>query len=211
MLIKFKIDRHLRFLSHSETMSVFQRACVRAGINLRYSQGFNPRPKLSLPLPRSVGVESDDELLVLKLVGPPESFDADSIMSRLSDQLPDGCRLLSVQLAKKTQSFGRSLVTYVFEIAPSRNQQLKTNVENVLASESLRIKRRTDARGNTRIVDVRGFLNSVEFTDESGRLTVECAVSSAGSIRIDEILELLQLRIEDLAAPIRRTKVQWLN
>ena len=196
-------------------MSVFQRACVRAGINLRYSQGFNPRPKLSLPLPRSVGVESDDELLTLKLTVSTESFDGDSIMSRLSEQLPDGCKLLSIQLAKKAQSFGNSRVTYVFDLGPSRsegrNEQLKNNVENVLASESLKIKRRTDARGNTKVLDVRSFLNSVEFADESGRLTVECAVSSAGSIRIDEILELLELATEDLAAPIRRTKVQWQN
>ena len=68
LVMKFRIGRSLRFLSHAETLSLFQRACVRAGIDLCYSQGFNPRPKLSLPLPRPVGVESDDELLAVRVL-----------------------------------------------------------------------------------------------------------------------------------------------
>ncbi|MBW7991664.1 MAG: DUF2344 domain-containing protein, partial [Planctomycetes bacterium] len=56
LVIKFRIGGPLRFISHAQTLSVFQRACVRAGIEIRYSQGFNPRPRLSLPLPRPVGV-----------------------------------------------------------------------------------------------------------------------------------------------------------
>lgn len=65
LAVRFKVEGSLRFLSHAETLRLFQRACVRAGLALRYSEGFNPHPKLSLPLPRSVGVESDDELLCL--------------------------------------------------------------------------------------------------------------------------------------------------
>ncbi|MBN2271219.1 MAG: DUF2344 domain-containing protein, partial [Sedimentisphaerales bacterium] len=63
MLLKFRIWGNLRFLSHAETMKVFQRACARAGLDVAHTEGFNPRPRLSLPLPRSVGVESDEELL----------------------------------------------------------------------------------------------------------------------------------------------------
>ena len=66
VIVKFGIKGNLRFLSHAETIRLFERACVRAGIKLVYSQGFNPHPKLSLPLPRTVGVESDDDLLYLR-------------------------------------------------------------------------------------------------------------------------------------------------
>ena len=40
---------------------------IRAGIEVRYSEGFNPRIKMSLPFPRSVGIEADDELLCVSL------------------------------------------------------------------------------------------------------------------------------------------------
>ena len=48
---------------------MFDRALVRAQIKLKYSEGFNPRPKLSLPLPRSVGVAAEDDLFCVGLVG----------------------------------------------------------------------------------------------------------------------------------------------
>jgi hypothetical protein len=44
---------------------------------------------------------------------------------------------------------------------------------------------------------------------DEGAVIVECSVSSAGSIRVDEILKLLELDTEKLAGPIRRTAVGW--
>ena len=74
LVAKFQIDGILRFLSHSQTLSMFQRAVIRADINPQYSQGFNPRPRISLPLPRPLGIESDDEVMVM-----PISIDSESI------------------------------------------------------------------------------------------------------------------------------------
>jgi hypothetical protein len=58
-------------------------------------------------------------------------------------------------------------------------------------------------------VDVRGFLNSIKLADSS--IIVECAVSPAGTVRVEEILTLLGLDEGKLAAPVRRTSVQWQN
>ncbi len=75
----FRIGGLLRFLSHAETLRVCQRACARAGIPVKHTMGFNPHPRLSLPLPRSVGVESDDELLVLWLSVKRDSLDVSDV------------------------------------------------------------------------------------------------------------------------------------
>ena len=56
-------------------------------------------------------------------------------------------------------------------------------------------------------IDVRPFLKSIELDDAV--ITVECKISLTGSIRLDEILELLELDYGMLSAPIRRTRVQW--
>ena len=73
----------MRFLSHAETMRLFQRACVRAGVKVAYSQGYNPHQRMSLVLPRSVGVESDDELLCLWLAEGHTGIDAEALKSAL--------------------------------------------------------------------------------------------------------------------------------
>ena len=48
----FAIAGDLRYLSHRDTMRAWQRVFVRAQMPLRYSQGFNPHLRFSLPLPR---------------------------------------------------------------------------------------------------------------------------------------------------------------
>ncbi|MHC4594604.1 MAG: TIGR03936 family radical SAM-associated protein, partial [Planctomycetota bacterium] len=103
VLVKFKIRGNMRFLSHAEVLKVFQRACVRTGIKMQYSQGFNPRPRLSLPLPRSVGVETDNDLLCLRIdrgtsaqAHKSISDLCTSMKTKLSEQLPENFELVSV-------------------------------------------------------------------------------------------------------------------
>jgi radical SAM-linked protein len=206
LLGRFKIGGSLRFLSHAEMLRVFQRACVRASIRVQYSEGFNPRPKLSLPLPRPVGVESDDELLCLRVSG---EVDEARIKSELTAQLPEGCELLSVNIAKSGISFQPCSATYILPIYPKYlNEKLQTTVERLMASENLHVRRRMDAKGlRTKNVDVRVFLKSIKLDNRD--IMVEHRISLAGSIRMDEILELLELDEGKLSGPIRRTNVQW--
>jgi radical SAM-linked protein len=209
VLVKFRIRGSLRFLSHAETLRLFQRACVRAGIETQYTKGFNPRAKLSLPLPRSVGVESEDDLLLLKVVAKPTGNQCDELRQKLSAQLPQGCQLLAVSLPKDKASFQPTSATYVLPVRKEHiDEKLKAAIERLLASESLSLQRWMDEkRTKSKIVDVRFFLKSIRI--DEGAVIVECKVSSAGSIRVDEILKLLELDAEKLAAPIRRTAVGW--
>lgn len=221
-MVKFKIWGALRFLSHAETLRVFQRACARAGINVQYSQGFNPHPKLSLPLPRPVGVESDDEVLCLSvrdsgvgwgvphhLANGGASPTLHGVARDLSAQLPEGCKIISVSVAEPGASIQPLAATYVLPVRPEHlNDKLRTTIDGLLASESLPV-RRTTGTGNAKIknIDARGFLASIEMT--SGSIIVQCKISPAGSIRVDEMLSLLQLDQNMLAGPVRRTRVRW--
>jgi radical SAM-linked protein len=213
LVIKFKLRGALRFLSHAEMLRVFQRACVRAGISVHYSQGFNPRPKISLPLPRPVGIESDDELLCLRVVAETDELRVKNyesqINAELSTQLPEGCELISINTAHAGRSFQPCSATYVFALLPEYlNEGLRARIEFLLASESLKVQRQIEKK-NSRLknVDVRKFLKSIKL-DNRG-IIVECNISSAGSIRIEEILRLLELDEIKLASPVRRTNVQW--
>jgi len=208
-VIKFKVRGNLRFLSHAEMLKVFQRACVRAGIKPAYSKGFNPRPKLFLPLPRSVGLETEDDLLCLRLETSTSPFDSGQFKVKLSSQLPEGCELLTVSVAKAKTSFRANAVTHVLTIGREHiNEKLKNKIKRLLVSESLNLERRRSPNSsNSKNVDVRPFLKSIELNGRN--IVVECKISPAGSIRVDEILELLELDYGMLAAPIRRTRVQW--
>ena len=219
VLVKFKVCGNLRFLSHAETVRVFQRACSRAGIKMQYSRGFNPRAKLSLPLPRTVGVESDDDLLCLRIEDGGLSMNNSGLSNfkaELSSQLPRGCEVLEVDVAKNSKAPCPCLATYVFPVCQSRpaalREKLAGRIECLLTSKSLFVNRgsysaKIGSRSRVKNVDVRPFLKSIKL--DSKGVTVECKISSAGSIRVDEILKLLELDVEQLAQPIRRSSVQY--
>ncbi|MCP4257642.1 MAG: DUF2344 domain-containing protein [Planctomycetes bacterium] len=219
LVIKFSIGGSLRFLSHAQTLNVFQRACVRAGIQIRYSQGFNPRPRLSLPLPRPVGVASDDEMLCIRIrksTAPQEECISTQVRNSISAQLPQGFELLSVSIVETNASFQPSSASYMLAVPKEYlNEALKATIKRLLASDSLEVQRRiTKKKSRTghresiiKNIDVRGFLESIEL--DQGGIIVKCKITPAGSIRVEEILSLLELDVEKLAVPVRRTNVKW--
>jgi len=159
-------------------------------------------------LPRSGGVEAEDDLLCLWVEDLASPFDADRFKAGLSARLPEGLELLSVRVVAAKKSFQAGAATYVLPVRQDcLDEKLKIRIKHLLASESLNLQRRINAKGNVRSVDVRPFLKSIEFYGKG--IIVECKISSAGTIRVEEILKLLELDTEKLAAPIRRTSVKW--
>jgi len=216
--IRFRVTGAMRFLSHAETSRVLQRACTRAAIPVRYSQGFNPHPRMSLPLPRPVGVESAEELLVVRLGDHRESAPRESRAEReavmkqaLAQQLPEGLEVLAVNLTAGNASFQPRSAEYVLPVDAQEEadfeERLKRRIAEVMESQRCMVER-TSAEGRAvRLVDVRPFLGSIRW--EGGELIVRHRTGDSGSVRVDEIMQLFGLRTQDLSGPVRRTNVVW--
>ena len=82
------------WISHLDLMRLFQRAFKRAGLQLRHTQGFNPRPSVSIALPLSVGVSSACELLEFDL--DAQDIPCEEIKNRLNMSLVSGIEVLEV-------------------------------------------------------------------------------------------------------------------
>lgn len=219
--VRFALGGMLRFLSHAETLGVFQRACARAGVAVKFTEGFNPHPKVSLPLPRPVGVASEDELLVLRLFeeqgfpfgeapSPARRQWQDRLGQSLAEVLPGPIRVRSVTLEKSHASFVAESADYVFNVRSTEGSDVEARwpqrIAAILARESIVVERISPNRPR-RLIDVRGFLKSIRM--EGDCIVATCVISAGGSIRVDEIMELLGLTAADLAAPIRRMNVAW--
>lgn len=89
------------WMSHLDLMRLFQRAFKRANLPLKHTQGFNPRPSVSIALPLSVGVDSVCELLDFDLDGVNVS--CQEITERLNKSLVSGI------VVHKTYQNGRKL------------------------------------------------------------------------------------------------------
>jgi len=92
--IRFRRGEEIKFISHLDIMRLWERVLHRAQIHMAYSEGFSPRPRISLAAPLSVGVTSEAELMdifVTKSVSP-HWFTA-----AVNQQLPPGIEILDVR------------------------------------------------------------------------------------------------------------------
>ena len=90
----FKKTGNAVWISHLDLMRLFQRAFKRAGLPLKHTQGFNPRPSVSIALPLSVGIESSCELLDFDLDCEFDQWD--QLADRLNCVLVEGVSVVCV-------------------------------------------------------------------------------------------------------------------
>ncbi|MBQ3490924.1 MAG: DUF2344 domain-containing protein [Oscillospiraceae bacterium] len=110
--------------SHLDLMRIFQRAFKRAGLPLTHTQGFNPRPSVSIAMPLSVGVESICELLDFDLDG--ETVSCEEITARLNDALVPGVRVLQTYTSGrklKELAFLHAIVTFEYDNGIPQNAE----------------------------------------------------------------------------------------
>ncbi|MCL2281064.1 MAG: TIGR03936 family radical SAM-associated protein, partial [Dehalococcoidia bacterium] len=68
--IRFRRGEEIKYISHLDLIRVWMRAFRRAGVELAYSEGFNPHPRLSLAAPLALGVIGLSELIDVYTVKP---------------------------------------------------------------------------------------------------------------------------------------------
>jgi radical SAM-linked protein len=75
-VVRFRFTKHgkVRFTSHRDVARLFERALRRAAVDVVYSEGFSPRPRLAFGLALPTGDESDGEYVDVRLVDEPESL-----------------------------------------------------------------------------------------------------------------------------------------
>lgn len=87
------------FIPHVVLPQVFARAGIRAGVVFEYSEGYSPRPKISIGPALPVGVIGLEELFDAEI-----SFWEPYLMGKWNLQLPEG-----MQLIKASETEGSSL------------------------------------------------------------------------------------------------------
>ncbi|MFQ5412232.1 MAG: TIGR03936 family radical SAM-associated protein [Phycisphaerae bacterium] len=196
LAIRYAVQGDLRFISHHDSLRLFKRAVARAAVPVRYSEGFNPRPKLRIALPRPVGVASLDELLVLELTTEEDPAD---LLTRLSAHVPDGMRLLSADALATGDRRLPVEVQYALELEPEVQQQTARSVAAFLGRPHVLVE-----RASARMFDIRPFIRTLSVTDGTLRWTQ--AVTPEGTPRVGEVLESLGLSNQDhLHRVVRQT------
>ena len=86
-----------RYISHLDTMRTLTRALRRSGLPFWYTQGFNPHLYLTFPLPLALGVESQCEIVDLRMT---EQMDWPTLKETVNNYLPPGFEARSAAAPK---------------------------------------------------------------------------------------------------------------
>ena len=96
--LRFEKTGRAVYISHLYLIHTIQRVFSRAGFELKYSEGFNPHPQISIALPLSVGMASRCELMDFKL---KEDADLDLLPEKLTAVMPEGLRVTECYEAER--------------------------------------------------------------------------------------------------------------
>jgi radical SAM-linked protein len=205
-MIRFAVEGDVRFLSHHDGLRAVERLCARAPLPLSYTQGFNPHPKISLALPRPVGVSSRDELLVLSL---DEPIEAGEILARLNRHAPRGLRFYEALPAASRPP--RPLrATYELDVPADRRDNVARRVSELRTQDSWPVQRMTSlphGRGFApRNMDLRPLVEDIAFAGQ--KLTMVLVRRKDAWARPGEILALCGLDGRLDLASLTRTRVE---
>jgi radical SAM-linked protein len=200
--IRFRKDGPLRFISHNDLMRCWDRLVRRSGLPLSFSQGFNPKPRLSSPLALGVGTIGCEEILELELT---ESLDPQRVQQLLEANTVEGLSILSVTLHPSKEQTRVDSLEYTFPVPDGCSAAtLEQRAAQILAADHWPV-RRTHPKKPDREVDLRPYLLGLKVTDQ--QVWFHVGVVNGGTARAEELLGLLGLDQHHPRVVLTRSRV----
>ena len=199
--IQFSKLGKIRFTSHRDVARIWERALRRARLPVAYSEGFNPRPRLSFGLALSTGHESDAEYIDIELDPERvETLDVESLPALLSAQLPVGLTATAVVVIDRRMPSLQQAVTsctWQIDVIDVDADVVQDAVERALAADSMVVTR--ERKGKQVTDDLRPLVLSIDVeppiedgaqNEQSVRLLAELGTQPR-AVRVSELLAAL--------------------
>ncbi len=137
--IRFTKCGDLRWISHRDLARVWERLLRRAGLQLAFSQGFHPKPRISFPSALALGIEALDEVVELEVLGIVQ---LDSIGEVLRREMPQGMELLELHALQTSLGKARVLgASYRIAHGLQSTDELSQRIDSIQRQDSLDIDR----------------------------------------------------------------------
>lgn len=197
---KYSKTGNLKYISHLDVLRFIQRAVKRAGINAKYSEGFNPHMKTSFGFPLSLGTESVGEYFEIEL---NEDVSPDDFVKRMNAVMPKEMQILKSSYSDESQSLmARS--AYAEYIIGIESEDLNMDKLNDLLAEMLekgvvylREKKNKKNKLVTKEINTKeyiNFLKAEKVNENRAKIQAAFITTESGSMKVDEFLKLLKER-----------------
>lgn len=205
--VRFKKLGNARFISHLDLTRCLQRALKRSQLPVWHTEGFNPHPYVSLPLPLPLGQASEGEILDFRLT---ERVSCGEILKRLSDVLPDDIIPYSVFMPfNKVKFIERASYKIVFPGC----SQTADEVSDFLCQRPLIIEKTTKSKKTVEIDLSQHLINCEIKKFSNGDLIIEVILPAGSSLNINPTLltDLINQKVLNNDSPALITRTAILN
>jgi radical SAM-linked protein len=194
--ITFATQKTLAYISVLESSTIWERTLRRAHIPLKYSQGYNPRPRMHFAAPLPVGCGSEAELLDIALDTP---MDAAAIHTAVMDVTPPDLSVVTVEsVDDHAPSLSDRLLetTYRVWLKDVTGSRAQASVEAFLEADSIPLpKRGRRHRGKT--YDLKPLVLTLNLDPGAPKpwvgLTMRLSARPGATGRPDEVVKALGL------------------
>jgi radical SAM family uncharacterized protein/radical SAM-linked protein len=182
-------DRGVRWISHLDLVRAFERAVRRARVPIAYSEGFNPRPRLSFYSQLSVGMTGEAEPVTIELSRDMDPLD---LVKSLNAALPSGIRIRSAERVEGRRAPELRGSEYLIGIEGAKDGDLAPAVKAFLGSDSVVVIRKKE--DTSKEIDVRPGVEALELLHNSG------SSETTALLRV----KLVKVRPNELVEALRR-------
>jgi radical SAM-linked protein len=197
--ITFSKTGSLRYISHLDLHTLWERAARRAGLPLAYSHGFHPQPKINFASALPLGFASRCEVVDVRLEGEVELA---GLPGRLQAALPGGIGIMDVAAVEEaTPSLQTNVLSAEYEVTltePIDESLVRLRIAELLSSSTLPRERRGKP------YDLRPLIEQLEAV-QGDKIHMRLAAREAATGRPDEVLDALHIPPE--TAQIERTRL----
>ncbi len=152
----FRKNGDLKYISHLDMNRSFIRLLRKSGLNVWYTEGFNPHPYITFALPLSLGFESNCEAVDFKLL---DDTDYETVTKTLKSIAPNGIEILRAAEPK----FKAGKIAYaVYELNFHEKEHAKMFLE-FLNADTIIVSKKTKS-GAIKVSDIK---DKFEFSQQN--------------------------------------------
>jgi radical SAM-linked protein len=191
--VTFTRGDEMKYVTHLDMMRFWERALVRAGIPVAYSEGFSPHAQIALAAPLPVGTTSDGELIDVfteRAITPRE------FTERVSTQVPPAIRIIGAQEVGLTlPALQADVRSAVWEVdVPGAHDRAEAAVKAFLAKDAMPWEHKRE--DEVRQYDIRAQVRDAQVIGEGDggtRVRMVLQNDNSGSGRPEQVAAAMGL------------------
>ena len=171
--VKFKKIGNLQYVSHLDLVRTMHKTLVRSKLPLWYTEGFNPKPKMSFAAPLSIGTESVAEYMDVILT---ERVSTDEVVKALNSNMTEEMQVIEAYYPE-TKFTDLAWLSYTILIKSENiSRELAEACENLLNGEKIEILKNT--KSGEKIVDIRPLIKSASSVLDGDVIRISACLSA---------------------------------